>query len=114
MLTGSCVCYIRWVVRSYRVKLQSFCKFEDTEQAVVAANAICDGKLDKSLKTFLKSVAEDSKAKLAVSDQKLGGLIKEKLNIKCIYDNSTMELMRGIRQVRYSLMERAVRRQLTV
>ena len=34
---------------------------------------------------------------LAVADAKLGGLIKEKLDIKCVYDNTILELMRGIR-----------------
>jgi len=37
------------------------------------------------------------KATLAVSDPKLGGLIKEKLDIKCVFDNTILELMRGIR-----------------
>ncbi|CAN0099540.1 unnamed protein product, partial [Phaeothamnion confervicola] len=34
---------------------------------------------------------------LCVSDAKLGGAIKEKLEIKCVNDAATMELMRGIR-----------------
>jgi len=34
---------------------------------------------------------------LAVADAKLGGIIKEELGIKCLHDNSIMELMRGIR-----------------
>lgn len=36
------------------VKLKAFSKFEDTTSALAAATSICDGKLDKSLKSFLK------------------------------------------------------------
>jgi hypothetical protein len=36
------------------VKLAAFSKFNDTTAAVDAASAICDGKLDKGLKKFLK------------------------------------------------------------
>jgi len=84
------------------VKLKAFSKFEDTTSALAAATAICDGKLDKSLKNFLKEAVASSKdgadkVKLAVSDPKLGSLIKEKLDIACVYDNTILELMRGIR-----------------
>lgn len=34
---------------------------------------------------------------LAVIDAKVGGLIKEKLGVQCIADNSVLELIRGIR-----------------
>ena len=40
---------------------------------------------------------KELKDKLAVADAKLGGIIKEKLEIKCFADSSAMELMRGIR-----------------
>jgi nucleolar protein 58 len=81
------------------IKLKAFQKFEDTTSALSAATAICDGKLDKSLKQFLtKNVIEkDSKATLGVVDSKLGGLIKEKLNLQCVYDSTVLELIRGIR-----------------
>lgn len=85
------------------VKLKAFSKFEDTTSALAAATAICDGKLDKSLKSFLKEAilkgAKEGaeKVTLAVADAKLGGLIKEKMDIKCVYDNTILELMRGIR-----------------
>lgn len=84
------------------VKLKAFSKFEDTTSALAAATAICDGKLDKSLKSFLKEAilkGKDGadKVTLAVADAKLGGLIKEKMDIKCVYDATILELMRGIR-----------------
>jgi nucleolar protein 58 len=81
------------------VKLKAFSKFEDTTAALSAATAVCDQKLDKNLKKFLKSafVEKGLKGKLAVHDKVMGNLIKEKLGIKCIFDASVVELMRGIR-----------------
>lgn len=81
------------------VKLKAFSKFEDTSQALAAATAICDGKLDKGLKKFLKATFVDklAKQKLGVADAKFGGLIKEKVGIKCVFDNSVAEIQRGIR-----------------
>lgn len=83
------------------IKLKAFSKFADTTSALSAATAICDGKLDKSLKSFLSdAIGKKGSAadELAVSDAKLGGLIKEKLSIPCIYNDTVHELMRGIRQ----------------
>jgi nucleolar protein 58 len=53
----------------------------------------------QNLKKFLTKniVKKELSDKLAVADSKLGGVIKEKLEIKCINDSSVMELMRGIR-----------------
>lgn len=36
------------------MKLHAFEKFEDTAQALAAATAVVEGKLDKDLKSFLK------------------------------------------------------------
>ena len=106
---------------SFRVKLKAFSKFENTAEALSAATAIVDGKLSKGmrglfflirilffffffflfagLKTFLKDelASKDVKDTLAVAETKLGGLIKEKLGIQCVYDNAVNELFRGIR-----------------
>lgn len=81
------------------IKLKAFEKFQDTNAALSAAASICDGKLDETLSAFLRKsvVKKEAKAKLAVTDAKLGGLIRESLGIKCLYDESTRELMRGIR-----------------
>lgn len=82
-----------------QLKLAAFSKFQDVESAVAAAEAICAGKLDKTLKKFLKSsiVEKAVKGKLAVVDKTLGGLIKDKLGIKCVSDDAVLECMRGIR-----------------
>jgi nucleolar protein 58 len=86
------------------VKLKAFAKFEDTAEALSAATAICDSKLDKKLSKFLKKECDSEKDKLGVLDKKLGGLIKENLGVKCVSDNAVAELMRGIRSQLDSLL----------
>lgn len=51
------------------------------------------------MENFLKTSVVDAglKGKLAVIDSKLGGMIKEKLGIKCVYDSTILELIRGVR-----------------
>ena len=51
------------------------------------------------MKKFLKKniVSEEVQEVLAVADAKLGGAIKEKLNIQCVWDEGIMQLMRGLR-----------------
>lgn len=87
-----------------RIKLKAFKKFKDTTKALKAAAAICEGKLDSNLAKFLSKKAKDGKGKLAVLDSKLGNLIKEKCNIKCIANDSVIDLMRGIRSQLDSLL----------
>lgn len=77
------------------VKLKAFSKFDNTTEALAAAAALVDSKLSKGLKKFLKKNAEGDT--LAVLDSKLGSIIKEKLDIPCIYSNGVMEMTRGIR-----------------
>lgn len=81
------------------VKLKAFSAFTDTTEAVVAATSIIESTLDKGLKKFLKKhiVSKELSDELAVADIKLGGLIKEKLDLKCVYNDSIMEMFRGIR-----------------
>merc|ERR1712183_801883 len=80
------------------VKLKKFQKFEDTTEALASATALVEGKMSKTLKKMLKKiVAEDAHEKLAVADAKLGNVIKEKLEISCVYDSKIGELMRCIR-----------------
>lgn len=81
------------------VKLKSFAAFNDTTEAVVAATSIIESTLDKTLKKFLKKniISKEVEDELAVADIKLGGLIKEKLDIKCVHNDSIMELFRGVR-----------------
>ncbi|KAK7404415.1 hypothetical protein VNO78_05299 [Psophocarpus tetragonolobus] len=77
------------------VKLKAFSKFENTSEALEAATLLIDGKASKGLRKFLRAHCENET--LGVADSKLGNIIKEKLKIDCIHNNSVMELMRGVR-----------------
>eukprot|EP01134_Creolimax_fragrantissima_P004786 CFRG4786T1 len=83
------------------VKLHAFEKFEDTTQALAAATALVEGKMDKDLKSFLKKWVSKKglSDELGVFDPKLAGIIKDKLDIPCKTATETVvnELMRGIR-----------------
>uniref|UniRef100_A0A8D0DEZ4 Nucleolar protein 58 n=1 Tax=Sander lucioperca TaxID=283035 RepID=A0A8D0DEZ4_SANLU len=59
------------------VKLKHFEKFQDTTEALAAVTALTEGKIGKSLKKVLKKVvAKEAHEQLAISDAKLGGVIK--------------------------------------
>jgi nucleolar protein 58 len=81
------------------VKLKAFSKFEDTNEAVKAVESMIESKLSRPLKKFLQKqiVKKELQDELAVADAKLGGVIKEKLGIPCVFSSGVMELMRGIR-----------------
>ncbi|KAJ3584025.1 hypothetical protein NHX12_014522 [Muraenolepis orangiensis] len=80
------------------VKLKHFEKFQDTTEALAAATAMVEGKIGKSLKKVLKKVvAKEAHEQLAISDIKLGSVIKEKMNLSCVHSPAVAELMRGIR-----------------
>ena len=81
------------------VKLKAFSAFENTTEAVVAATSIIESKLDKPLKKFLKKqiVSKELQDELAVADIKLGGLIKDNLDIQCVHNDLVSEIFRGIR-----------------
>jgi nucleolar protein 58 len=81
------------------VKLHDFSAFDSTADGLVAATALTEGKLGKDLKKFLKKSIVDKglKDELHVADTKLGGLIKEKLEIPCVHSDVSDELQRGIR-----------------
>jgi nucleolar protein 58 len=55
----------------FRVKLHAFEKFEDTAQALAAATAVVEGKLDKDLKSFLKKWVSKKGLKDGTYDQSL-------------------------------------------
>jgi len=89
------------------VSLRAFYKFQDTTEALAAATAIVESKLSKTMKKFLKKniVKKELTDELAVADAKLGGIIKDKLEIACVADQRVNELMRGIRAQMTSLIE---------
>lgn len=81
------------------VKLKAFSPFENTTEAVVAATNLIENKLDKNLKKFLKKniISKSIQEELAVSDTKLGGLLKDEMEIQCVNNDLIMEIFRGIR-----------------
>ncbi|CAG5933358.1 unnamed protein product [Menidia menidia] len=87
------------------VKLKHFEKFQDTTEALAAATALVEGKIGKSLKKILKKVvAKEAHEQLAISDAKLGGVIKDKLDLTCVHSPAVAELMRCIRGQMESLI----------
>ncbi|KAG9473370.1 hypothetical protein GDO78_016510 [Eleutherodactylus coqui] len=80
------------------VKLKHFEKFQDTTEALAAATALVEGKISKNLKKVLKKIAaKEAHEQLAIADAKLGGVIKDKVNLGCVHNAMVTELMRGIR-----------------
>ncbi|KAL8210431.1 hypothetical protein R6Q57_004868 [Mikania cordata] len=77
------------------VKLKAFSKFENTSEALSAATLLLDSKPSKGLRKFLRAHCDGES--LAVADSKLGNVIKEKLQIDCVHNQTVMELMRGVR-----------------
>ncbi|CAM9603973.1 unnamed protein product [Ectocarpus fasciculatus] len=88
------------------VKLKAFGAFDSTTDAVVAATSIVESSMDKNLKKFLKKniISKEVEEELAVADIKLGGLIKDKMDIQCVCNESIMEMFRGVRNQMDSLL----------
>lgn len=74
-------------------------RFKNTADALESTTSLIESKVSKGLKKFLTKEIVDKKLKetLAVSDAKLGGIIKDKLGIQCAHTPAIDELMRGIR-----------------
>lgn len=81
------------------LSLLSFQPFEDTADAVTAATSILEGKVSKTLKSFLKKkLKKAASSSLAVADKTLGVNLKDTLDaVTIVSDNKTNELFRGIR-----------------
>ncbi|XP_023546774.1 probable nucleolar protein 5-2 [Cucurbita pepo subsp. pepo] len=77
------------------VKLKAFSKFENMSEALEATTLLIDSKPSKGLRKFLRANCDGET--LGVADSKLGNIIKEKLQIDCVHNNSVMELVRGLR-----------------
>lgn len=90
------------------MSLVSFQPFSDTADAVSAATACIEGKVSKSLKSFLKKQLKKNGASgeaLAVADKTLAGNIKDKMSCSVVHDSKTHELFRGIRCYMDELLE---------
>ena len=76
------------------LNLVSFQPFSDTADAVSAAAACIEGKVNKSLKSFLKKqLKKKGGESLAVADKTLASNIKDKLSCSVVNDTKTAELM---------------------
>lgn len=78
----------------------SFQAFGDTADAVSAMTATIEGKVSKSLKSFLKKkFKKTGETSLAVADKALAVSLKETdiADMKIVHDSKTQELFRGIR-----------------
>jgi nucleolar protein 58 len=96
------------------VQLQHFKKFKSTTDAMAAATAVIESKMSKGLKKMLKKIiVEEAHEQLAVADAKLGNVIKEKLNINCVSNNSIQELMRCIRNQMDSLVSELPQKEMS-
>jgi len=93
------------------VNLLSFQPFVDTADAVSAATSCIEGKVSKSLKSFLKKQIKSKDLKgesLAIADKNLAVEIKEKVSgLEIVNDAKTNELFRGIRTYIDELLESA-------
>mmetsp|Transcript_26542 Transcript_26542/g.38056 ORF Transcript_26542/g.38056 Transcript_26542/m.38056 type:complete len:522 (+) Transcript_26542:150-1715(+) len=93
------------------LNLLSFQPFADTADAVSAASACIEGKVSKSLKSFIKKLTKKQHLgaeSFAVADKALGLSIKEsipKFPCTVVQDAKTNELFRGVRQYLEELME---------
>mmetsp|Transcript_6723 Transcript_6723/g.7295 ORF Transcript_6723/g.7295 Transcript_6723/m.7295 type:complete len:511 (+) Transcript_6723:145-1677(+) len=91
------------------VNLLSFQPFMDTADAVSAATACIEGKMTKSLKSFLKKELKSKELKkesLAVADKALALNIKDGISsLNVVNDAKTNELFRGIRCYLDELLE---------
>ena len=76
-LANKAYVFFRFLIWSQRIKLKAFSKFENTTDALAAVTALVEGKMSKSLKSFLKDELseKDLKSTLAVGDAKLGMLM---------------------------------------
>eukprot|EP00934_Nitzschia_sp_Nitz4_P003699 Nitzschia sp. Nitz4//scaffold1_size375055//144912//146585//NITZ4_000258-RA/size375055-augustus-gene-0.671-mRNA-1//1//CDS//3329540991//3689//frame0 len=80
------------------ISLLSFQPFEDTADAVTAATSLLEGKVSKTLKSFLKKkLKKAASSSLAVADKTLGSSIKDAVSVEVVHNDKVKELYRGIR-----------------
>jgi len=80
------------------LKLKHFEKFENITEAVAGNLTVENDKIGKNLKKLVKKhILKDAEAELAVSDAKLGKLLKKEFDLNCVTNSSVQELMRNIR-----------------
>lgn len=90
------------------LNLLEFQPFQDTADAVAAATACMEGKVTKSLKSFLKKPMKHDSS-ICVADKTLAVSIKDTIKgANVVHDSKTTELFRGIRSCMDELLESTV------
>ncbi|EEC49166.1 predicted protein [Phaeodactylum tricornutum CCAP 1055/1] len=82
------------------LEMVSFKPFADTADAVSAASAMVEGKVSKSLTSFLKKKLKKSNdLSVAVADKAIAAPLKESVrdDLKIVHDSKSQEIFRGIR-----------------
>ena len=89
------------------VTLQAWKAFKDSKSALESLTALTEGKLDSSLKKFLKKniISEGVQEELAVQDKALAAAIQSKLEIPCVVNPTGLQLWRGVREQMCNLVE---------
>lgn len=94
-----------------QVKVAAFQPFKTQEEALENIKAVCDGKVSSTLKEFLTlnlpatKSAKKQKFALGISDTKLGKDLFEQTGITASYNETTTELLRGIKMHFVKLMK---------
>ncbi|GAM89777.1 hypothetical protein ANO11243_078160 [Dothideomycetidae sp. 11243] len=88
------------------LKLKHFSKFDSATAALAEAAALTDGKVTPMLSSLLDNIKDEKKASLAVADPKLATAISKlpQLQIVPVYDSTTHDIYRAIRQHLPSLL----------
>ncbi|KAH6562606.1 hypothetical protein BASA50_002818 [Batrachochytrium salamandrivorans] len=83
------------------IRLKSFAPFRSAAHALENAMDVSEGVLNDHLKAFLEmnlpKPGKKNKVHLGVGESNLGGSIKAALGIDCIVDDTTRELIRGVK-----------------
>lgn len=92
---------------SKAVSLQAWKAFKDSKSALESLTALSEGKMDSTLKKFLKKniISEGVQEELAVQDKALAATIQTKLEIPCIVNSTGLQLWRGVRDQLTNLVE---------
>ena len=92
---------------SKAVTLHAWKAFSDSKSALESLTALSEGKLDSSLKKFLKKniISDGVQEELTVQDKTLAAAIQAKLEIPCVVNATGVHLWRGIREQMCNLVE---------
>jgi len=85
------------------LSLKAFLPFKTAEDALANCADVSEGAMSENLRAFLEQnvpmpkAGKKSKFALGVSEHKIGGMVQDELNITCVCNDLTAELLRGVR-----------------